>query len=63
MSYLDKINPEAARKDDKYTFFRDDEESEDITNHKMGIAAVEQELDAHRRGGGQAFKEYPPSHT
>lgn len=49
ISYLDKINPEAARKDDKYAFFRDDEETEDITNHKMGIAAVEQELDAHRK--------------
>jgi DNA mismatch repair protein MSH3 len=48
-SYLDKINPEAARKDDKYTFFRDDEETEDITNHKLGIAAVEADLDAHRK--------------
>jgi DNA mismatch repair protein MSH3 len=48
-SYLDKINPEAARKDDKYTFFRDDEETEDITNHKLGIAAVEADLDVHRK--------------
>ncbi|KAH6847486.1 DNA mismatch repair protein MSH3 [Chaetomium sp. MPI-CAGE-AT-0009] len=48
-AYLDKINPEAARKDDKYTFFRDDEETDDITNHKLGIAAVESDLDVHRK--------------
>jgi DNA mismatch repair protein MSH3 len=48
-SYLDKINAEAARKDDKYAFFRDEEETEDITNHKLGIAAVEADLDAHRK--------------
>ncbi|KAK0731806.1 muts domain V-domain-containing protein [Lasiosphaeris hirsuta] len=48
-SYLDKINPEAARKDDKYSFFRDEEENDDITTHKLGIAAVEQDLDAHRK--------------
>ncbi len=48
-TYLDQINPEAARKDDKYTFFRDDEETEDITNRKLGIVAVEADLDAHRK--------------
>ncbi|KAL1839529.1 hypothetical protein VTJ49DRAFT_1431 [Mycothermus thermophilus] len=47
--YLDKINPEAAKKDDKYAFFRDDEETESITNHKLGIAAVESDLDMHRK--------------
>ncbi|KAI9832398.1 MAG: Mismatch repair protein msh3 [Sarea resinae] len=46
--YLDKINPEAARSDDKYSFFREEVESEDITEHKMGIAGVEHELDEHR---------------
>ncbi|KAK3939713.1 muts domain V-domain-containing protein [Diplogelasinospora grovesii] len=49
VGYLDKINAEAARKDDKYSFFRGEEETEDITNHKLGIAAVEQDLDAHRK--------------
>ena len=48
VSYLDQINPEAAKGDDKYSFFREDVESEDIMEHKMGIASVEQELDAHR---------------
>lgn len=58
--YLDKINPEAARKDDKYAFFRDDEETEDITNHKMGIAAVEQELDAHRKEAAAKLSKKSP---
>ena len=48
VSYLDQINPEAAKADDKYAFFREDVESEDILEHKLGIASVEQELDAHR---------------
>ncbi|KAI5918258.1 DNA mismatch repair protein msh3 [Camillea tinctor] len=48
VSYLERINPEAARRDDKYTFFRETEETEAITDHKVGIAWVEQELDEHR---------------
>ncbi|KAJ2983459.1 hypothetical protein NUW58_g6247 [Xylaria curta] len=49
LSYLERINAEAARADDKYTFFRETEETEAITDHKLGIASVEQELDAHRK--------------
>ncbi|KAJ4421384.1 Mismatch repair protein msh3 [Gnomoniopsis sp. IMI 355080] len=49
VTFLEKINPEAARRDDKYEFFRELEETEDITNSKWSIAAVEQELDAHRQ--------------
>lgn len=49
VSFLDKINPVAARQDDKYNFFLESQETEDITEHKFGIAAVEQELDAHRQ--------------
>ncbi len=48
LAYLEKINPQAAKDDDKYGFFREEEESEDITEHKMGIASVEHELDEHR---------------
>ncbi|KAM7189358.1 muts domain V domain containing protein [Naviculisporaceae sp. PSN 640] len=63
-AYLDKINPEAARKDDKYAFFRDDEESDDITNHKMGIVAVEQDLDAHRKeAAAKLSKKTPVTYT
>ncbi|KAK4128927.1 DNA mismatch repair protein MSH3 [Parathielavia appendiculata] len=59
-TYLDKINPEAARKDDKYTFFRDNEETEDIMNHKLGIAAVETELDAHRKDAAAKLSRKTP---
>ncbi|KAL1879919.1 hypothetical protein VTK73DRAFT_6615 [Phialemonium thermophilum] len=59
-TYLEKINTEAARKDDKYAFFRDAEETDDITNHKMGIAAVEQELDAHRKDAAVKLSKKTP---
>lgn len=49
VAFLDKINPGAARQDDKYNFFLEAQETGDITEHKLGIAAVEQELDAHRQ--------------
>ncbi|KAI0394829.1 muts domain V-domain-containing protein [Xylariaceae sp. FL0594] len=49
LSYLERINAEAARSDDKYSFFREAEETEAITDQKLGIASVEQELDAHRK--------------
>lgn len=48
VAYLDKINLQAAKEDDKYSFFRDEMESEDITEHKLGIASVEHDLDVHR---------------
>lgn len=59
-SYLDKINAQAARKDDKYTFFRDEEETDDITNHKLGIAAVEADLDAHRKDAAAKLSKKTP---
>ncbi|KAK4157840.1 muts domain V-domain-containing protein [Chaetomidium leptoderma] len=59
-AYLDKINAEAARKDDKYTFFRDDEETEDITNHKLGIVAVEADLDVHRKDAAAKLSKKTP---
>lgn len=49
VSFLNQINSEAARRDDKYNFFLESQETDDITEHKLGIAAVEQELDAHRQ--------------
>ncbi|MCJ1400330.1 Mismatch repair protein msh3 [Xylographa trunciseda] len=48
LEYLEKMNPQAAKDDDKYAFFRENEETDDIADHKLGIAAVEQDLDAHR---------------
>jgi DNA mismatch repair protein MSH3 len=48
IAYLDQINLQAAKSDDKYTFFREDQETHAITEHKFGIASVEQDLDAFR---------------
>lgn len=56
IGFLDKINAEAARIDDKYAFFRDQEENDTITNHKMAIAAVEQDLDDYRPIAGRKIK-------
>ena len=48
VDYLDRINAEAATDNDKYTFFREEFESSEITEHKLGIASVEDQLDNHR---------------
>ena len=56
VSYLEQMNPEAAKSDDKYNFFREEMESEAIMEQKMGIASVEQELDAHRADAAEKIK-------
>lgn len=45
--FLNKINMHAAKSDDKYAFFRDAEETEEISEHKLGIGSVEHELQEH----------------
>lgn len=55
-SVLEKINAQAAKEDDKYAFFREDYETELITEHKVGIACVEHDLDAHRKDAAQKLK-------
>jgi DNA mismatch repair protein MSH3 len=46
--FLEKINLYAAKNDDKYTFFRDSEETDEITEHKLGIGGVEHDLQEYR---------------
>lgn len=46
-NFLEKINLQAAKDDDKYSFFREEAESEAIMEHKLGIASVEFDLNAH----------------
>ncbi|KKK15074.1 hypothetical protein AOCH_007639, partial [Aspergillus ochraceoroseus] len=53
--FLNKINMHAAKSDDKYAFFRDAEETEEISEQKLGIAAVEHELEEHRSEAGDAL--------
>jgi DNA mismatch repair protein MSH3 len=60
VSYLDKINAEAARKDDKYEFFREEAQTEDIIDHRMGIAGVEQDLDEYRKPAGEKLGKKSP---
>ncbi|KAE8379280.1 DNA mismatch repair protein msh3 [Aspergillus bertholletiae] len=45
--FLDKINMHAAKNDDKYQFFRESEETDEISEHKLGIGAVEHDLEVH----------------
>ncbi|KXL50214.1 hypothetical protein M433DRAFT_156423 [Acidomyces richmondensis BFW] len=47
--YLDCINAQAAKTDDKFCFFRDEHETEDITHHKVRIASVEHDLAEFRK--------------
>ena len=56
IGYLEKINTQAAKDDDKYAFFRDEHESEAITEHKLGIASVEHDLDEHRKVAAAKLK-------
>jgi DNA mismatch repair protein MSH3 len=53
LSFLNKINLHAARNDDKYEFFREAEETEDISEHKLGIASVEHELREYQSVAGK----------
>lgn len=50
---LERINLQAAKDDDKYAFFREEHETEAIRDHSLSIAAVEGELDEHRKDAGE----------
>jgi DNA mismatch repair protein MSH3 len=56
VAFLDKINVQAAKDDDKYSFFLAEAESEETTEHKLGIAGVEHDLDAHRAHAAEKIK-------
>ena len=48
VGFLERINAVAAKDDDKYAFFREENESDTVTEHKLGIASVEHDLDSER---------------
>ncbi|KAL8950820.1 MAG: hypothetical protein Q9222_003167 [Ikaeria aurantiellina] len=56
IEYLERINPQAAKDDDKYAFFREEVENDRITEHKLGIASVEHDLDQHRAVAAEKIK-------
>lgn len=47
--FLARINAQAARDEDKYSFFREECEAEEINDYKLSIASVEDDLNAHRK--------------
>ena len=53
VEFLGRIRLQPAMDDDKYAFFREEFESEAISDHKLGIAAVEHELGEHRAAAAQ----------
>ncbi|KAK1069785.1 Mismatch repair protein msh3 [Friedmanniomyces endolithicus] len=56
VQYLERINAKAAKEDDKYSFFLDEHETDDITNHKMGIVAVEHDLQEFKAVAAEKLK-------
>ncbi|KAF2710516.1 hypothetical protein K504DRAFT_454801 [Pleomassaria siparia CBS 279.74] len=50
--FLEKINAQAARDDDKYSFFREEFEGDDINDYKLSIASVEDDLNTHKKDAG-----------
>jgi len=56
VSFLERINMQAAKSDDKYAFFREEHETDDISTHKLGIASVEDDLDNHRAKAAEKIK-------
>ncbi|EEP82874.1 hypothetical protein UREG_07739 [Uncinocarpus reesii 1704] len=52
-SYLNKINLHAAKTDDKFTFFQELEETDEITEQKLGIGSVEHELEEYRTAAAE----------
>ena len=48
IEFLDRISTAGAQQDDKYSFFREQYETDSISEHKVGIAAVEHDLNSHR---------------
>ncbi|KAK3067026.1 Mismatch repair protein msh3, partial [Coniosporium uncinatum] len=56
VSFLERINTQAAKEDDKYAFFREEHETDNISTHKLGIASVEDDLDNHRSTAAEKIK-------
>ncbi|KAF2141780.1 uncharacterized protein K452DRAFT_287740 [Aplosporella prunicola CBS 121167] len=56
VSFLERINLQAAKEDDKYGFFREEYETEEITDHKMGIVSVEHDLNEHKKEAAEKLR-------
>ncbi|CAK1368035.1 DNA mismatch repair protein msh3 [Cercospora beticola] len=60
LDYLGRMNLQAAKENDKYNFFRDEHETEDITDHKCGIVAVEHDLNEFKATATSLLKRRVP---
>jgi DNA mismatch repair protein MSH3 len=49
VTFLERINASAAKADDKYNFFQEAHEAEDINDLKLSIASVEDDLNTYRK--------------
>jgi DNA mismatch repair protein MSH3 len=60
IEYLERISTQDAKNNDKYNFFRESSETDDIKDHKVGILAVEQDLDEFRPVAAEKLKRKKP---
>lgn len=56
VQYLERINAEAAKTNDKYNFFRSEFGNEDMKIHEAGIVAVEHDLNEFRAVAAQKLQ-------
>lgn len=63
VSCLEKLNASAAKEDDKYNFFRESEEGDEISESRLSIAGVEYELEEHRAAIAEKLKKKNVNYT
>jgi DNA mismatch repair protein MSH3 len=56
VEYLERISMQDAKDNDKYNFFRESSETDDIKDHKVGILAVEQDLNEFKAVAAEKLK-------
>jgi DNA mismatch repair protein MSH3 len=60
IEYLERISLKDAKDNDKYNFFRESSETDDIKGHKVGILAVEQDLNEFKAVAAEKLKRKNP---
>ncbi|OQO09001.1 hypothetical protein B0A48_05892 [Cryoendolithus antarcticus] len=63
VQYLERISLIHAKENDKYGFFTEASETEDIKDHKVGIVAVEQDLEDFRKVAAEKCKQKIPEYV
>jgi DNA mismatch repair protein MSH3 len=60
IEYLERISLKDAKDNDKYNFFRESSETDGIKDHKVGILAVEQDLNEFKAVAAEKLKRKNP---